>query len=409
MGLIAQKPRAVLTQLRSLRAVASGWEARLEKGISLADDGFERDLVASMQAINTAAIRAAKAWSVRNDTPEAWREVSRMFGVLLRFLPPGEGPTDPIEMVTNLRRPLREWVPLDWSRLPADAGSFPILGSDDDLTAEAVEYGSDYTEALFEDHEATSDWIPRWAAQTIESVERKVFQVLKAAGQEQYVATRQMLIEVPAGTRSEILEQYNARDALRSEAYIPLPPDQQFRTDDRRWYVPCPECGWPMHVRGALLRCRFPQHRGQFTVTSLDSPGGPVVAGPVNVLARDAADVRALHYAVWRYITIPGVTEVALMRWLAKHAGVTIERWPHKDRWDVTARIGAMSLHVDLKDVRYPAQVAMKLPHARYVVVPDYRAWQIPQLKRSLPKDRFTPCTVRSFKVIVKKALEDAS
>ena len=331
-----------------------------------------------------------------------------MFGVLLRFLPTGEGPRDPTEMVANLRQPLREWVPIEWSRLPAEAGSFPILDGDDELTAEAVEYGSDYTEALFEDHEALSDWIPRWAAQTVERVERKVYQVLKAAGQEEYVATRQMLIEVPAGIRSTIRDEYNARSALRSEAYVPLPPDQQFQAGSGHWYVPCPECRWPMHVRGALLRCRFPQHHGQFEITSMvGSEGTPAVTGPVDVVPLDATEVLALHYAVWRYITIPGITEVALMRWLTKHPGVTIERWPHKDRWDITAQIGDVRLHVDLKDVRYPSQVAMKLPHARYVVVPDYRAWQIPQFKRSLPKEKYTPCTVRTFKLIVKKALEE--
>ena len=362
--------------------------------------------LATVQAINTTALRAAKAWSLRDTEPQAWREISRMYGVLLSFLPPGEGPATPIEMIENLRRPMRDWVSLPWNTLPEELGAFPILGSDDDLTGEAIEYGSEYTEALFEDHEAGTDWIPRWAAQTFEKVERSVYMVLVSAGQDEYVSTRQLLIEVPAGTRAVVRDEINARGALRTEAYIPLPPDQQFAGEDSSWYVPCPECRWPMHVRGALLRCRFPQHHGTFEIKSFGSQtAAPMVIGPVPIVAESATDVVSLHHAVWRYITVPGITEVGLMRWLAKHPGVEVDRWPHKDRWDITARVGETVFQIDLKDVRYPSQIGAKPPHVRYVVVPDYRAWQIAQLKRTLPKEQYTACTVRTLKVLVKKAL----
>lgn len=373
------------------------------------DRSGEPHSLATVRAINTTALRAAKAWNVRASEPRAWREIARMHGVLLSFLPPGDGPATPIEMIENLHRPMREWVSLPWDSLPEELGAFAILGKDDDLTSEAVEYGSDYTEALFENHEADTGWIPQWAVQTFEKVERSVYTVLVSAGQEEYVATRQMLIEVPVGTRTVIRDEINARGALRTEAYVPLPPDQQYTHSGTSWYVACPDCYWPMHVRGALLECRYPQHLGTFEIQpKAGAAGEPLVRGPVNVMAESAADVVCLHHAVWRYITIPGVTEVALMRWLAKQPDVVVEKWPHKDRWDITARVGDRSFQIDLKDVKYPGQIGTRPPRVRFVVVPDYRSWQIPQLKRTLPKDRYTACTVRTLKTAVKKALREA-
>lgn len=329
-----------------------------------------------------------------------------MHGVLLSFLPPGDGPATPVEMVDNLRRPMRDWVSLSWDLLPDELGAFPILGDDDDLTGEAVEYGSDYTEALFENHEAGMGWIPQWAVQTFEQVERSVYTVLVSAGQAEYVATRQMLIEVPVGTRTAVRDEINARGALRTQAYIPIPPDQQYVSNGSSWFVSCPDCRWPMHVRGTLLRCRYPQHHGVFEISPTKRASEtPLVTGPVQVEAQSTEDVVCLHHAVWRYMTVPGVTEVALMRWLAKDPAVAVEKWPHKDRWDITARVGDTVFEIDLKDVKYASQIAAKPPHVRYVVVPDYRAGQIAQLKRTLPKDRYTACTVRSLKVLIKNAL----
>ncbi len=180
----------------------------LFEGSEVTDNGDEPRSLVTVRAINTTALRAARAWSLRESEPQAWREISRMHGVLLSFLPPGEGPATPVQMIENLRRPMRDWVSLPWDSLPEELGAFPILGGDDELTGEAVEYGSDYTEALFENHEVDTGWIPRWATQTFEKVERSVYTVLVSAGQEEYAATRQLLVEVPAapgrscGTRS---------------------------------------------------------------------------------------------------------------------------------------------------------------------------------------------------------------
>lgn len=334
-----------------------------------------------------------------------------MHGVFLSLVPPGAGPTTPGDLIDSLRRPMREWVPLQWDSMPSELGSFRVLGEDGLLTGDAVEYGSDYSEALFENHEAGIDWIPRWAQQTFEKVERSVYTVLSSAGQEEYVATRQMLIEVPAGTADRVSDELHARGALHTEAYEPLPPDRQFTTGRESWYVPCPVCKWPMHVRGSTLACRYPQHAGQFTITDeQDAAGAPSVRGPMPACALNAAEVVCLHEAVWRYITIPGVTEVALMSWLAEQPGISsdaIVKWPHKDRWDITVRVGTTVFEVDLKDTKSPSQIVARPPRVRHVVVPDYRSWQVAQLRRSLPKGRYEVRTVRAFKTAIGKALKE--
>ncbi|MFE2349401.1 restriction endonuclease-related protein [Kitasatospora cineracea] len=361
--------------------------------------------------LTTAGLRAARAWSVRREQPEAWREVSRMHGAFLSLLPPGVGPTTPGDLIKALHIPMRQWVPLTWDGLPDELGSFTILGKDGLLTGDAIEYGSDYSEALFENHEAGIDWVPRWAQQTFEKVERSVYTVLSSAGQEEYVATRQMLIEVPAGTAEFVSDELHERGALHTEAYEPLPPDRQFVVGRDSWYVPCPACNWPMHVQGSGLACRYPQHSGLFRVTDeVDGTGAPRVDGPKPVHALSATEAVCVHEAIWRYITVPGVTEVELMTWLAEQPGIGasgVAKWPHKDRWDITVRTGGDVFEIDLKDTRSPSQVAARPPRARHVVVPDYRAWQVAQLRRSLPAGRYEVRTVRAFKTVIRSALKE--
>lgn len=386
--------------------------AREQKDVALTDAvGSRTAAVKLVGDLTTAGLRAAQAWAVRREQPEAWREVSRMHGVFLSLLSPGCGPATPRDLINCLHRPMREWVPLTWDSLPDEVGSFKILGADDLLTGDAVEYGSDYSEALFEDHEAGIDWVPRWARQTFERVERAIYTVLSSAGQEEYVATRQMLIEVPAGTADRISDELHARGALHTEAYEPLPPDRQFVVASDSWYVPCPTCKWPMHVQGASLACHYPPHFGRFQVTNeRDSSGVPRVRGPVAACTLSATDVVCVHEAVWRYITVPGVTEVALMAWLADQPGIggdAVTKWPHKDRWDITVRAGATVFEVDLKDTRSPSKITARPPRARHVVVPDYRAWQVAQLRRSLPAG-YEVRTVRGFRTAIRNALKEA-
>ncbi|MFI5648807.1 hypothetical protein [Kitasatospora sp. NPDC051705] len=98
------------------------------------------------------------------------------------------------------------------------------------------------------------------------------------------------------------------------------------------------------------------------------------------------------------------------MTWLAEQPGIgtdAVTKWPHKDRWDITVRAGADIFEIDLKDTKSPSQVATRPPRARHVVVPDYRAWQVAQLRRSLPPRRYEVRTVRAFKTAIRNALKE--
>ncbi|WP_159944021.1 restriction endonuclease-related protein [Nocardiopsis sp. FR6] len=368
--------------------------------------------IRNASGITTAALRAAKAWSVRSTEPGAWREISRMHGVMLSFLPPGQAPSTPVKMIKKLQRPMREWASLPWDGLPDELGTFAILDKDNNLTEDAIEYGSDYTEALFENHSEESR-IPQWAHQAFEKQERDVYRVLISAGQREYAVTRRMLVEVPAGLYDTVASEIHNRGALHTGAYIDIPPDQQFSIKGKSWYSPCPECRWPMHVKGGTLRCRYPQHPGLFRFRpGQDSDETPKLSGPVETEVHSAESAVCLHEAVWRYITVPGVTEVHLMDWLTAQKGINeddVDPWPGKDSWDITVRAGREEFQVDLKDARRPSKIVARPPRVRYVVVPDYRQGQIPQLRRSLPKDRYTPCTVKQFKAMVRQALKKES
>jgi hypothetical protein len=357
------------------------------------------------ECLATAGLRAGLAWSQRFANQDAWREVSRMHGVFVSFLPPGVGPETPSHLIDGLRRPMREWVPLDWDLVPAEAGTFPVLDDQGGLTGEAVEYGSEYGEALFEHHGNGSSQFPRWAWQNFEKIERAVYEVLCSAGQAEYAATRELLIEVPAGPEDRLVLERAQRQALHTSAYIELPPDQKFEYAGAEWYVPCPTCRWPMYVRGTEVRCRYPQHTGLFRLREAAAHAGtPRFDGPRAVAALDATGVRCVHPAVWRYITVPGRIEVDLMAWFRDEIGADlVEQWPEKDAWDITAWFGSKAFKIDLKDTAAPSKIAARPPRVSYVVVPNYRNWQIKQLRRSLPGHR--TMTIRSFHMHVKKEL----
>ncbi|GAA3691638.1 hypothetical protein [Streptomyces iranensis] len=99
--------------------------------------------------IITAALRAGAAWINRVEEPRAWRELSRMHGVLLSSLPVGAGPSTPAEMIGLLPVRLREWVPLAWDELPSAMGDLVVLTDNGELTEDAFEAGMNYLEALY--------------------------------------------------------------------------------------------------------------------------------------------------------------------------------------------------------------------------------------------------------------------
>ncbi|MGW1675221.1 pPIWI_RE_Y domain-containing protein [Streptomyces sp. NPDC002324] len=89
----------------------------------------------------TAALRAGAAWINWVEEPRAWRELSRMHGVLLSSLPVGAGPSTPAEMID----------PLPWGELPSAMGDLIVLTDNSEPTEDAFEAGMNYLAALYGD------------------------------------------------------------------------------------------------------------------------------------------------------------------------------------------------------------------------------------------------------------------
>src|SRR5215467_7320446 len=91
------------------------------------------------RVITSAALRAAVAWTRKEEEPRAWRELSRMTGVLMHALGPARGPSSPLEVVEFLRHPLAKL--LDPEAAFDELNDLVFLDSEDRLTDAAVEIG----------------------------------------------------------------------------------------------------------------------------------------------------------------------------------------------------------------------------------------------------------------------------
>jgi len=348
----------------------------------------------------TAALRAGYAWSVRHDEIRAWRELAAMTGVVMNALGPGRGPVTPAELVAALRVPLRGLLP----PLPSGAGESVdevVILDGEELTDTAYEVGCEYTEALFETSDPAKEWLPAWARQRAEQVERALFEELIQRGSdEEYTATRRFLVDCPAGADRELVQELNVRGALRVSAFGPVPDDRVFRWgdgwDERCWW-PCSVCRWPMRVRGSDVDCSFGPHQARYEIDPRTVHGG----GPPRLRRRDSGGpdaapepqpvggARCVHFAAWRFVVVPGITEVRLGDALAALPGVKVRLWPGKDAYDLEViPPDGPPLTVDVKDHTTAGRIAERPPRADHVVVPLYRRSQLGELSRLLTGKR---------------------
>jgi pPIWI_RE three-gene island domain Y/REase associating with pPIWI_RE len=348
----------------------------------------------------TAALRAGYAWSVRHVEVRAWRELAGMTGVVMYALGPGSGPVTPVELVATLRVPLGSLLP----PLPSgetEAVDDLVILKGDELTDAAYEVGCEYTQALFDTGGPAEEWLPPWARQRAEQVERDLFEELIQRGSdEQYAATRRFLIDWPAGAERELVHELNARGAVRVSVYGPVPDDRVFRWGagwDQRCWWPCPACLWPMRVRGGQVDCSFSPHQARYEIDLRMVHGGR----PPRLLRRDssvsaappgpqpAEGTRCVHLAAWRFVVVPGVTEVRLADALAALPGVEARLWPGRDTYDLEVTPpGAPPLTVDVKDHTAAGRIAERPPRADHVVVPWHRRSQVGELSRLLAGKR---------------------
>ena len=84
-------------------------------------------------------------------------------------------------------------------RQPSPLDGVILLDGEDRLTDEAMDIACDYNHVLFHGRDPASDWLPGWAWQRGEQVERLLFQSLIQSGsQDAYEASRRFVIERPA-------------------------------------------------------------------------------------------------------------------------------------------------------------------------------------------------------------------
>lgn len=349
---------------------------------------------ALVHAITSAALRAAVAWTRKEEEPRAWRELSRMTGVLMHALGPGQGPSSPLEVVEFLHHPLAKL--LGSEAAANELGNLVFLDPQDRLTDAAVEIGCEYTEALFASDDPGQDWLPSWAWQRAEQVQRRVFEALISSGAEaEYTVARRFLIEHPAGDENELTKLMNAGQVRRVASYVPIPADRIWRSPIGACWWPCPMCHWPMRVHGEAVKCGYSHHEARFRV-SQDSRGA---SGKPRLLKVSSARMRVpqaqsvagaccVEMAVWRFITVPGVPELQLERRLLAIPDLCVDMWPGRDRIDLAVHTPAGNWEVDVKDHADPITIAEDAPAARDIVVPDYRRSQVQALARMLPDKR---------------------
>ncbi|MFE2040857.1 hypothetical protein ACFXAZ_07965 [Streptomyces sp. NPDC059477] len=382
------------------------------------DDPAER-----AHRVVAAALRAAYAWTARRHRGDAMREVARMTGVVMEAHGPGRGPTTPLELVGCLRQPLGR-LPALSAQADEPIAQAVLLDSDDRLTSDAYDLACEY--ALPVGGPSASDrwkptwaqWMPTWTWMHADKIRGDTFNALRDGnGQEGYVASRRFLIEHPAGPLSELRDLISKTGVrLPPRGYTDIPADHLHRSSGgETWWWPCAICRWPMGVSGTTVRCRYSPHAAVYQLTggrtassrpslSRVDEGRPRLATPV---ARPADDSRCLEFGVWRFVVVPGVSELRVKRSL-EELGATVELWPQLDSYDLHVQAGDKKCQIDVKEYRSPhrliADLRAKAPsaHAR-ILLPKTHEHQLETLRTALPSLRFT--TETKFHSEVRRAL----
>lgn len=322
-----------------------------------------RDELAERQArVVAAALRAAYAWAERQRHPEAMREIARMTGVVMEAHGPGHGPTSPVRLVDELRRPLGGLLTFA-SDVDTEIAGVVLLDANDALTDDAVGVAAEYADPLTQVF-ATSQWLPRWTRMRGDQLRREVFAALIEAGDDaRYVRARRFLVEHPAGFRAALPDLLREADARCAARYRELTPDQQYPQPVGRWWWPCPCCRWPMTVQGATARCRYRLHGAIYHIaegrTARAAPRLlPVRDDPPKTTARKTGpsarpveDAVCVEEDVWRSIVVPGATEVRIADELHT-LGAQVALWPDLDSYDLDVAAGGLRLRLDVKEYR---------------------------------------------------------
>jgi hypothetical protein len=306
-----------------------------------------------------ACLRAAYAWAERESRPAAMREIARMTGVVMEALGPGHGPASPMQLVSCLRRPLGELVTLAGEEPGSadDAITAAVLLDGDRLSDAVYDMACEYAEQLTAAAE-TAAWLPPWTRMRAEQVENEAFSALVESGdKDTYTRARQLIVEYPAGEREELSAQIVAARARCPVKYSALSADQQYTALGGSWWWPCPACRWPMTVTGEAVRCRYRPHQAVYqaapgrarTPPRLLRTGDRALGSTPR--ARPAGGAVCVDPGVWRFIVVPGASELRIATDLEK-LGADVLMWPEMDSYDLHVHAGTLERQLDVKEYR---------------------------------------------------------
>ncbi|MDX6740421.1 hypothetical protein [Actinocorallia sp. A-T 12471] len=360
------------------------------------------ELAQRQDRVVTAALRAAFAWSLRGRRPDAMFEIARMTGVVMEACGPAEGPTTPMDLVAHLHEPLGDLL-----AFAGDADemiSSVRLLEGDALSSAAHSVACEYVLPL--DGEAEGrPWMPRWARMRADRIREQAFRGLRASrDQEEYVAGRRFLIENAAGSQEQIGE---ALSGLRGSPPVPdfmeLPADRvRVGRDGTGVWWPCPECRWPMRVCGNRVHCPYRPHAARFHLIDGDPPELRRVdesgRGPVPE-PRDAEGVVCAEPGIWRFVIVPGCTELRIARDL-EALGACVELWPEFDAYDLRVTAGPKVYIADVKEYNSVHRLLRRLrekPPRAPVLLPRTHEHQSVVLRSALsPKQVMTETRLRA-------------
>jgi hypothetical protein len=380
---------------------------------------FGRDTVV------TAVTQAASIWTSSGSPGERWQQVAELHGrVALAYLAHGEPLLPLVDFTDRLAGPLSGLLPAALREACDDVS----LVEDGQLSADAADLLMENLAPSMTASDVVGWSMPRLSAEKVQSW--LYGQMLATGTEEGYRRARRTVIEHAAGEMSEVIDAVKAAGLPREGLVEEIPAWAWVAHEGERYWFGCPVCRYPMRYQLGRLACTYPPHTkalgGSITVKA--GKGRRPVAGAWNVeraaqlggtqvtsAVRVAGQV-CLVRPVWRYSTIPGCEEVRLHRELEMMPGVTARLWPHVDRYDleVMAPGRRRPWRVDVKDYTDPARLANELLRRGsigesdlLIVVPDYRAGQVPVLNERLrlatgSRRRFAT-TSRQFLTEVKK------
>ena len=377
------------------------------------------------RTVTVAALRAAYAWSVRRERPQAMPEISRMTAVVMAAFGPGRGPTTPRELVAALAGKDLGTLLSGVGEIDAAVAAASLLTADGDLTDAAYDLAAELVVPLGVPSDE-ADWLPSWTRMRSEEIRRRTFKALVDRGDhDYYVRGRRFLIENPAAESHDDLRDLLAASGISGMTQYRQPrEDQVYRVDDGSgWWWPCRRCGWPMGVTGgkaARVRCRYEPHDALYEALAPEKGRRSPRLRPVGETtptkvprAREAEGAVCVDAGVWRHIVVPGCTELRLYEQLSQlkrqdGSNVRVDLWPQEggvmDAFDLHVHVGR-GYKVDIKEYRTVWRLVTDLrdkPPRAPVLLPKDNAWQ---KERVAALSGITIYTEAEFMHTIRKAL----